>query len=216
MRILVPKTTTKYVSVFVIWLFHISGFIGIAFGNRELFAAFTPINLFISFYLLFSNQIEFSNRNLMSCLAIFLIGMVAEILGVNYGFIFGEYIYLENLGYKIFGVPVLIGVQWILLTFITGSFSSHLFQKNKLKSIISGVLIMILLDLLIEPIAPKLGFWVFSSSVAPFQNYLGWFIIAFFCQIAFQFGINKKEKTFSFHLLIINFLFFGLLNILAL
>ena len=45
-------------------------------------------------HLLFSNQIEFNNRNLTSCLGIFLIGMIAEILGVNYGFIFGEYIFL--------------------------------------------------------------------------------------------------------------------------
>lgn len=216
MKVLIPESTTKYISIFIVWLFHISGLIGIAYGNRELFVAFTPINLFISFYLLFLNQLEFKKKDLISFIIIFLIGMIAEILGVNYGFIFGEYIYLENLGFKILGVPFLIGIQWILLTFITGSFSSYLFKKNKIKSIGLSVTLMILLDLLIEPVAPKLGFWIFSNSVAPIQNYVGWFIIALLCQIIFQYGIEKKENTFSFHLLIINFLFFGLLNVLAL
>ena len=165
MKVLIPESTTKYISIFIVWLFHISGLIGIAYGNRELFVAFTPINLFISFYLLFLNQLEFKKKDLISFIIIFLIGMIAEILGVNYGFIFGEYIYLENLGFKILGVPFLIGIQWILLTFITGSFSSYLFKKNKIKSIGLSVTLMILLDLLIEPVAPKLGFWIFQTQL---------------------------------------------------
>ena len=57
--------------------------------------------------------------------------MISEILGVNYGLIFGDYIYLDNLGYKVFGVPVIIGVNWIILTYISGSFSNYIFQNNK-------------------------------------------------------------------------------------
>jgi putative membrane protein len=142
--------------------------------------------------------------------------MIAEILGVNYGIIFGEYEYLDNLGLKILGVPIIIGIQWILLTFITGSFSSYLFNKSKIKAIIFGAILMVVLDILIEPVAPEMGFWVFSSLKAPIQNYIAWFIIGIPVQILFQYGIDKKEKTFSFHLLIIQFLFFGLINILAL
>ena len=72
-------------------------------------------------------------------------------------------LFLENtfiwttLGAKILGVPVLIGVNWIILTFITGSLSSFLF-KNKFLSVLMGAVFMILLDLLIEPVAPLLGF----------------------------------------------------------
>ena len=36
---------------------------------------------------------------------------------------------------------------------------------------------MLVLDLLIEPVAPLLGFWIFDSPVAPLQNYIGWFAI---------------------------------------
>ena len=142
--------------------------------------------------------------------------MFAEVLGVNYGYIFGEYIYLDNLGMKIMGVPLLIGIQWVILSFVTGSFAHYFFKNKRIKSICLGVFLMILLDFLIEPVAPDLGFWVFESEVAPLQNYVGWFLIAVPAQIIFHFGVEKKEIVFSINLLVVNFLFFGILNLIAL
>ena len=216
MSILIPKDFSSKISISIIWLFHFCGVLGIIYGNKELFISFTPINLFISFFLLFVIQLELEKKNLITVMLIFTIGMVAEIIGVNYGIIFGDYVYLENLGSKILGVPIMIGIQWILLTFITGSFSSFVFNKSKVKAILFGAFLMVVLDILIEPVAPEMGFWVFSNQDAPIQNYIAWFLIGIPVQILFQYGIDKKENTFSFHLLIIQFLFFGLINILAL
>jgi putative membrane protein len=160
---------------------------------------------------LFVNQKQLESKELKSAFLIFFIGMVSEILGVNYGLIFGDYVYLDNLGVKILGVPVLIGVNWIILTFITGSLSSFIF-KNKYVSILMGAILMIGLDLLIEPVAPLLGFWIFDLQKVPLQNYLGWFVIGMITQALFQFKIAEKELTFSTHLLIINAIFFAFLN----
>ena len=211
MNFLIPSNTTSKISVFIIWLFHLCGMVGISYGNKEFFLAFTPINLFISFVLLFVNQKQLESKELKSAFLIFFIGMISEILGVNYGLIFGDYVYLDNLGFKIFGVPVLIGVNWIILTFITGSLSSFIF-KNKYVSILMGAILMIGLDLLIEPVAPLLGFWIFDLQKVPLQNYLGWFVIGIITQALFQFKIAEKELTFSTHLLIINAIFFAFLN----
>ena len=211
MNFLIPSNTTSKISVFIIWLFHLCGMVGISYGNKEFFLAFTPINLFISFVLLFVNQKQLESKELKSAFLIFFIGMVSEILCVNYGLIFGDYVYLDNLGVKILGVPVLIGVNWIILTFITGSLSSFIF-KNKYVSIFMGAIFMIGLDLLIEPVAPLLGFWIFDLQKVPLQNYLGWFVIGMITQALFQFKIAEKELTFSTHLLIINAIFFAFLN----
>jgi len=211
MNFLIPSNTSSKISVFIIWLFHLCGMVGISYGNKDFFLAFTPINLFISFVLLFVNQKQLESKELKSAFLIFFIGMVSEILGVNYGLIFGDYVYLDNLGVKILGVPVLIGVNWIILTFITGSLSSFIF-KNKYVSILMGAILMIGLDLLIEPVAPLLGFWIFDLQKVPLQNYLGWFIIGMITQALFQFKIAEKELTFSTHLLIINAIFFAFLN----
>jgi len=211
MNFLIPNNTTSKISVFIIWLFHLCGMVGISYGNKEFFLAFTPINLFISFVLLFVNQKQLESKELKSVFLIFFIGMISEMLGVNYGLIFGDYVYLDNLGVKILGVPVLIGVNWIILTFITGSLSSFIF-KNKYVSILMGAILMIGLDLLIEPVAPLLGFWIFDLQKVPLQNYLGWFVIGMITQALFQFKIAEKELTFSTHLLIINAIFFAFLN----
>ena len=211
MNFLIPSNTSSKISVFIIWLFHLCGMVGISYGNKDFFLAFTPINLFISFVLLFVNQKQLESKELKSAFLIFFIGMISEILGVNYGLIFGDYVYLDNLGVKILGVPVLIGVNWIILTFITGSLSSFIF-KNKYVSILMGAILMIGLDLLIEPVAPLLGFWIFDLQKVPLQNYLGWFVIGMITQALFQFKIAEKELTFSTHLLIINAIFFAFLN----
>ena len=211
MNFLIPNNTTSKISVFIIWLFHLCGMVGISYGNKEFFLAFTPINLFISFVLLFVNQKQLESKELKSAFLIFFIGMMSEILGVNYGLIFGDYVYLDNLGVKILGVPVLIGVNWIILTYITGSLSSFIF-KNKYVSILMGAILMIALDLLIEPVAPLLGFWIFDLPVVPLQNYIGWFVIGIITQVIFQLKIVEKEFTFSTHLLIINAIFFAFLN----
>ena len=211
MNFLIPNNTTSKISVFIIWLFHLCGMVGISYGNKEFFLAFTPINLFISFVLLFVNQKQLESKELKSAFLIFFIGMMSEILGVNYGLIFGDYVYLDNLGVKILGVPVLIGVNWIILTYITGSLSSFIF-KNKYVSILMGAILMIALDLLIEPVAPLLGFWIFDLPEAPLQNYIGWFVIGLITQVIFQLKIVEKEFTFSTHLLIVNAIFFAFLN----
>ena len=75
-----------------------------------------------------------------------------------------------------------------------------------------GAILMIGLDLLIEPVAPLLGFWIFDLQKVPLQNYLGWFVIGMITQAFFQFKIAEKELTFSTHLLIINAIFFAFLN----
>jgi putative membrane protein len=141
--------------------------------------------------------------------------MVCEILGVNYGLIFGDYIYLDNLGFKILGVPILIGFNWIILTLITGSLSS-LLSSNIYYSVLCGAVFMILLDLLIEPVAPLLGFWVFDNEQVPVQNYVGWFVIGIVTQYLFQRYFKDKEITFSLHLLAANTIFFLFLNLQSL
>ena len=211
MKVLIPNKPTSIISIGIIWLFHICGMIGISYGNKEFFLAFTPINLFISFVLLFINQVQLEKSELNAALIIFFIGMISEILGVNYGLIFGDYVYLDNLGFKVLGVPVLIGVNWIILTFITGSMSSYII-KNKHIAAITGAILMILLDLIIEPVAPLLGFWIFDLPTVPLQNYIGWFVIGLTTQYIYHFNVERKEYSFSINLLLVNAVFFAFLN----
>jgi putative membrane protein len=70
------------------------------------------------------------------------------------------------------------------------------------------------LDFLIEPIAIKLDFWQWQNNTVPLQNYLAWFILSFILFYIFRLTNGIIENRFSKIILIIQFVFFGMLNIL--
>ena len=185
----------KKISIGIIWLFHLSGLVGLLYIDKNLFASLTPLNLFISSTLLFVNQKSLKKKEIIIVFLIFSIGMIAEILGVNYGLIFGKYDYGDNLGLKLLGVPLLIGLNWVVLTFICGSISNH-FIKNKYLSIVVAIILMLLIDITLEPIAPILDYWEFSGSIAPIQNYIGWAFTSLLTLSIYQFFYSKKNLLF--------------------
>ena len=204
----------KKISIGIIWLFHLSGLVGLLYIDKNLFASLTPLNLFISSTLLFVNQKSLKKKEVIIVFLIFSIGMIAEILGVNYGLIFGKYDYGDNLGLKLLGVPLLIGLNWVVLTFICGSISDH-FIKNKYLSIVVGIIFMLIIDITLEPIAPTLDYWEFSGSIAPIQNYIGWAFTSLLTLSIYQFYYSSKEFTFSINLFLAQFLFFVGFNFLG-
>ena len=204
----------KNISIFTIWLVHISGFMGMVFYDLDLFATFTPLNLALMLIILIVNMSNIVKQEILSIFSIFFIGMLAEGLGVNYGLIFGKYDYGNNLGFKLFGVPFLIGINWIMLTIISGSIASCLFKtERKFLTITCGALLMLAMDFVMEPIAPKLDLWQFENLVVPLSNYFGWFIIGLITQTIYKLQFLKKEISVSSNLYIAFFLFFSLLNL---
>ena len=213
---LTPVTSTAKISVGLIWLFHISGICGILFIDRELFLETTPINLFVTFITLFVNQPQMDRGVALAAGFAFVMGFAVEFLGVNYGLIFGEYAYGNNLGLKIGGVPLLIGANWVMLTFITGAVAALFSDRSPLKAAVFGAFLMVLIDLVIEPVAPKFDFWEFADVTAPLSNYIGWFLVAFPIQWVYQTQVKIKDRVFSFHLVLVQFFFFGAFSLIQL
>ena len=133
---------------------------------------------------------------------------VAEGLGVNYGLIFGQYIYGDALGWKVAGVPWLIGVNWSILTLCCGAIAANLADAF-ISRVFLGVGLMLLLDFVIEPIAPILDFWTFDGGIAPLQNYVGWFAVPY-AAFLYQYMVQIKG-TFTHHLYLLQIVFFTLL-----
>ena len=207
------KINKTYLSIFLIWLVHISGLLGLLFYDFIFFASFTPINLFLTSLLLMVNQIELHKRELFCIVLIFWTGIFVEFLGVNYGLLFGEYSYGRNLGPKLFGVPFLIGMNWVILTAISGSISNYICKGRKIPSIILGSLLMLFIDFFIEPVAPTLDFWEFKGSIVPLSNYSGWLITGLFTQCFYQLLFKHKELNFSVNLYLAIFVFFLILSL---
>ena len=187
---------------------------GILFYDLDFFAGFTYVNLLLMSIILFLNLKLESNYHILSILSIFLIGMITESLGVNYGLIFGDYEYGNNLGFKLFGVPYLIGVNWIILTAISANIASFLTKNRSVVfTIITGTLLMLAMDFVMEPIAPKLDMWRFKNLIVPPSNYVGWLFVGLFTQTLYNLYFREKEIIVSTNLYLAFFLFFGCLNL---
>ena len=50
---------------------------------------------------------------------VYLITFFSEWIGVNYGWLFGSYEYGDSLGFKIDGVPIIMGANWNSINFKT-------------------------------------------------------------------------------------------------
>ena len=165
-----------FISIFIIWLFNISGVVGILSPYSSWFLGLTPLNLLIYVVLIIWNLEHISKQFLIAFSIPFFIGFLTEYLGVNYGLLFGTYLYGENLGIKIWGVPLMICVNWALLTSITADLS-RLVHKNIIARSLLGGLLMMILDVIIEVSAPRFDFWEFENNTIPLKNYIAWFVI---------------------------------------
>lgn len=209
MNLIKYSITNNLTCIIIIWIFHLTGIFGILYGNSEWFINLTPLNLSVSFFLLvFVNKNHF--KTITFILICFFVGMISEILGVNYGLIFGDYEYGNALGYRLFGVPLLIGANWAILTLSCSALSATLFNSIFVK-IIMGVFLMVMLDAVIEPIAPLLDFWEFNGGKAPLKNYLGWIMVSFPLNCFYHILKIRVNGTFTHHLYILNILFFSIL-----
>lgn len=195
------------ISILIIWLFNISGIIGILSSYSDWFLKLTPLNLLIYLVLIIWNLEHISKKFLIAFSIPFFIGFLTEYLGVNYGLLFGTYSYGENLGVKIWGVPLMICVNWALLTFITADLS-RLIHKNIIVRSFLGGLLMMILDLIIEVSAPRFDFWQFENNIIPLKNYIAWFVIGSIAHFLYHQISLKTNTKLSIHILVAVTLFF--------
>lgn len=202
-----------------IWLPHLVGIIGISLGFQEWFVQKTVLNLIASFGF-FALYFPVQNRTRWMLFGlIFLGGMTVEWLGVHYGLFFGDYSYGVNLGPKIDGIPLIIGVFWAVLTFITARIAKAILPKKTTILIVAafGALLMVALDLLLELLAPHFDYWTFNPIAPPLENYISWWAFGFVFQLILlgvekdEFASDKDSLRVSTHIYLAQALFFGAL-----
>ena len=159
-------------------------------------------------------HVPINNRLFVFVLIAYLWGFGAELIGVQTGLIFGDYHYGPVLGPKISGTPLMIGVNWILVSYSAGIAANYL-AKNLpwwLKGILAAVLLVIL-DLLIEPVAIAYDFWSWEQGHPPVQNYIGWFLVALPLQLGFARYFGNQKNIVGLILFILQLVFFAILGL---
>ncbi|MBI3218661.1 MAG: carotenoid biosynthesis protein [Bacteroidetes bacterium] len=194
-------------AIFVIWLFQVSAIIGISLGFQDWFITKTPFNLLLTGVLLFLYYPIESIRKAIPVMVIYAVSILVEWVGVHFGFLFGTYAYGNNLGLKIDGVPLLIGVTWATLILCTAAIADR-FVKPILLKIVIGALLMVSIDFFMETSAPPFDFWIWAEGVAPIRNYVAWFGVSLILHAFFHQQKMKGDFTFSCHIYAAQLLFF--------
>lgn len=211
---LFPKNIlpTKEVKKFIV-IFYTVGILGFIIPwTHNLFIILTTYALLLSIYLLLLYHENYSKKDILVFSAIAVLGFFVEVLGVNTGLIFGSYKYGEGLGIKLFQTPLLIGVNWLFLTYTALSISDKITKNTYLQLIIAPTL-MIVYDMVMEQLAPIMNMWSWAGSSIPMKNYIAWWLLGFlFTGILKRFKINTNNPL-ALLLFICQFIFFVVLLI---
>jgi len=206
MKLFLIKKNKDIVGCFLVIL-NIAGAIGLS--NEflsNLFLSLVPYNLILTFLLCFV-YVSFK-KYYIPIFLIVLTGFFIEVIGVKTGILFGMYTYGDTLGFKILEVPVVIGLNWLVLCLSTFSLFSVIF-KNKFLLLIFSSISMVLLDFIIEPVAIEYSFWSWSDNSVPIQNYIMWFVVSLVMNyILLKYRINVHYKLGLY--LVLSQLFFFL------
>lgn len=162
--------------------------------THKLFIMLTPYTLVLTALIIFYHHKKWNSITMAVFAGIFVLSIVAEIIGVATGKLFGVYNYQHGLGFKIFEVPVLIGLNWVVLIYSSNSILSK-FSSKKTVVIIGSALLMVLYDIILEKAAPLMEMWDFKDSNPPINNYVMWFLLSLLFSFGIQhFKINTLNK----------------------
>jgi putative membrane protein len=139
----------------------------------------TPYTILITAVIGFYPEIIRKDSNLILWLLLtFIITFALEAIGVATGLVFGYYWYGNTLGFSLFEVPLLIGINWTLI--IMGSIIIiKKYSKNIYVISFSTGAVTLLFDYIMEPVAIRYDYWSWKGGTIPLQNYIAWFVIAF-------------------------------------
>lgn len=195
----------------VLLLFHVTGFVGLAFSNDPSFyLQFVPLNLLLTVGLLLAFQPRRTAAFWLFCAVTAVVGFFVEVVGIRTGLLFGQYTYGATLGWKWLGVPLMIGVNWVIVTYNAGILARYLPLPDFLRAVLAALL-MVGLDLCIEPVAVRYDFWSWQYDVIPMLNFKGWFAVSLILQVYFnRTDFVKRNPLAPFVYLVQLLFFFGL------
>lgn len=226
------QKTKNNIAIAIAILFHLCGAVGILFSSyKDWFINNTSLNLLLMFGLLLFTQPSLNKHFFLFAIATFFVGFFVEVIGVNTGFLFGNYSYGNLMGTKLWGVPLLIGVQWLVTVYCCGVIMQYVnnwagkkieekqlgeetTQKiHSISLIIDAALLATFFDFIMEPVAQKIGFWKWQNEDIPYFNYTCWFFVSGFLLFFLSKLPFNKQNQFAIHLFIIQALFFVALRI---
>ena len=169
------------------------------------------VTLLISGIVLIIDE-ELSARKWAVVTGIVISGYLIELMGTQTGLLFGDYSYGSSLGTKFLGVPLIIGLNWLIIVIASSSISKNMVKSSVLLQAFIAALLCTFLDVIIEPIAIKYDFWDWENGTIPMFNYFCWFGFSFVFSWLYLHKNVTSNHTASI-IYIIWLVFFVILNL---
>lgn len=192
--------------------------------TRPIFLFLTPYSLLMVFGAIIYHHKNKKLKFYIYSLLVISFSFFIEAAGIETGAIFGNYQYLNSLGIKILGTPLIIGINWLMLTYCSAAIIEYIQNKSSnkisvaLKSI-GGATLMLSYDFVAELVAPSMKMWEFSGSRPPMENYIMWFLLAFLFHILlyiYKIKPSGKPARVLFIAQILFFVFIYIYNLIFL
>lgn len=200
-------------AIVLLTIFYLTGLFGLTNDHTvALFMQLVPFNILLSVAILCWFHSPWNGKAFFSMAVIVFAGFIIEYAGVNTGMVFGNYTYGSSFGWKAGNTPVIIGMNWLLLVYITHVTVRQIGIRKPWIELTAAAL-MTALDYLIEPVAMQYDFWHWEKGHIPVQNFVAWFYVSFAMHLFFNRVKPVGENRMAIPLFILQILFFTVLNI---
>lgn len=175
--------------------------------TRGIFTAITALSLVLVIGVIFFFHKNWNIKTILWFLFIMITSFLVEMAGVNTGIIFGHYQYGKAFIPQIEGTPLIIGLNWLFLSYASHDIARKLYPQSWFV-IIAGASFMVMYDLLLEWVAPPMKMWSFEGAYPPFSNFVVWGVMALIYQCGFELLKIRSDNGPARSLFGIQMLFF--------
>ncbi len=124
-------------------------------------------------------------------------GNIFENLGVRTGFPYGSYYFTGLMGPKIFAVPVLLGLAYVGMAYLSWTLARLILGVRIVATPLVAACIMVAWDLAMDPVwSTVMRAWVFPHAGpyfgVPLSNFLGWYLAVYTIYQAFALYLSWR------------------------
>jgi putative membrane protein len=192
-------------------IFFSVGIIGMGLPwTRELFIKLVPLTFVVCLVILAMAD-HTNNRKLYWVSgAIFFIGWLVEMIGVNTGLLFGNYGYSLTMGPAVFGTPLVMGLSWLMMLYLTVAVVQGVTMHPLYRTVLTAVL-MVVFDFVLEPAAIWMKMWFWQGVNVPMMNYITWFLVSLGLASLFPLMKIRIRNRLAINLYVAQMVFFLLI-----
>ena len=135
-------------------------------------------------------------KSLTLLIVLSIYALAIETLAIITGFPYSSFHYTDLIGFKIGGyTPYTVPFAYVPI-FLGCIYLASIRTDDKLKLIIFSTLLVLIVDLMLDPAAVALQFWIYETSGifygVPLMNFLGWILTGFLASLI-TINILKKD-----------------------